>query len=361
MFSPLPGQTSGMDTRLSPDWLDPMPFLRGAAWWDGDRPVRADPAYADRLPWDTWERAKVPVGVRLEFISADAEAVEVRYRTPDPGPGAPVFVFTLLEGDVIRAEVPAEPGEDMVVTIGLPPREGPFTLHLPDSLRPAVRAVRAVGGGLAPAPALPRWLAYGDSITEGWGASRPALAWTAAAGRALGLDPVNLGYAGAARGELACAEQLAGLDCALVTLAFGSNCWSRVPFTPGLLYETVRAFVALVRDSHPDAPLLVVSPVLCPEAEDTPNRVGATLGDLREAVERAVDALVASGDSRVALLPGEPLLVAGQLADGLHPDDSGHARLAASFAGAVRSSFPGLAPAPVLPALSAGSELPAPW
>jgi lysophospholipase L1-like esterase len=360
MFSRLPGQTSGMDTRVSPEWLDPKPFLRGVAWWDGDRPVRADPAHADRLPWDTWERAKIPVGVRLEFTAQDAEAVEVRYSTPDPGPGAPVFVFSLLEGDALRAEVPAEPGDDVVATIGLPPGGGLFTLHLPDSLVPTVHGVRALGGTLAPAPELPRWLVYGDSITEGWGATRPALAWPAVAGRALGLDTVNLGYAGAARGELACAEQLAGLDGTLLTTAFGSNCWSRVPFSPGLIHETVRAFVALVRNSHPHTPVLVVSPVLCPEAEDTPNAVGATLGDLRDGVERAVGALVASGDRHIALLPGGPLLAPGQLADGLHPDDSGHARLAGAFADAVRASYPGLRTAPDGPVLSAPGELPVP-
>ncbi|GAA1362116.1 GDSL-type esterase/lipase family protein [Streptomyces beijiangensis] len=330
---------------MSEDWLDPEPFLRGIAWWDAGRPVRADPACADRMPWDTWERAKIPVGVRLEFTSGGAKAVEVRYSTSDPGPDAPVFVFSLLEGDVTHAEAAAVPGEDMVVRIGLPSGEGPFTLHLPDSLSPAVRAVRGLGGTPAPAPPLPRWLVYGDSITEGWCATRPALAWPAVAGRALGLDPLNLGYAGAARGELVCAEQLAGLDCALVTLAFGSNCWSRVPFSAGLMHETVRAFVAVVRNSHPDTPVWVVSPVLCPEAEDTPNALGATLADLRGAIERAVRALTASGDGRLALLPGGALLAPDQLSDGLHPDDSGHAHLAASFAEAVLASSPGLVPA----------------
>lgn len=74
-------------------------------------------------------------------------------------------------------------------------------------------------------------MVHGDSITEGWWSTRPAHGWPAVAGRALGWDTVNLGYAGAARGELATAEQLAALPADVLTLAFGTNCWSRVPFT----------------------------------------------------------------------------------------------------------------------------------
>ncbi|WP_311137129.1 hypothetical protein [Streptomyces sp. I6] len=82
-------------------------------------------------------------------------------------------------------------------------------------------------------------------------------------------------------------------------------------------------------------PLLVVSPVLRPDAETTRNALGATLRDLRTAMEEAARDLAASGDTRLALLPGAGLLAADDLADGLHPNDRGHARIAAAVAGAV--------------------------
>ena len=47
----------------------------------------------------------------------------------------------------------------------------PIVVYLPEGMRPRVLAVACGGGELAPAPAGPRWIAYGDSIAEGWIAS----------------------------------------------------------------------------------------------------------------------------------------------------------------------------------------------
>ncbi|MEU4998829.1 GDSL-type esterase/lipase family protein [Streptomyces sp. NPDC021622] len=344
-------------------------FTRGATWWSPDgRALRADPADRDRLPADTWERAGLPAGVRLEFSACGVRAVEVTYVASPPSDtdsyrNAPP-VFTLLadsgeEADTpaparrgsgteavgtpsqedapARAQAfdtPAAPGSH-VARIELPYPDGDFTLHLPETLRPALTGLRPVGGGtIEPAARRPRWLVYGDSIAEGWSASRPHLAWPALAGRALGLDTVNLGYAGAARGELASAQQLASLQADLITVAFGTNCWSRTPHSAGLLHETTRAFLTLVRQGHPGVPLLVLSPVLRPDAESVPNALGATLGELRSAVERA------AGDAGAALLPGGGLLESRHLVDGVHPGDAGHCLLADAVTAALRRGQP---------------------
>lgn len=72
-------------------WTDPAPFLRGTAWLDGNRPVRADPDDLERLPWDIAERAALPIGVRVEFTaSPGTRAVQLRYRADVPEPGDPL-------------------------------------------------------------------------------------------------------------------------------------------------------------------------------------------------------------------------------------------------------------------------------
>jgi hypothetical protein len=74
-----------------------------------------------------------------------------------------------------------------------------------------------------------------------------------------------------------------------------------------------------------------VSPVVRPDAEATPNRLGATLADLRAAIE---DVASARGD--VTLVPGRPLIDAALLPDGIHPGDEGHRVLAAAIGSAVQ-------------------------
>ncbi|WP_306328580.1 GDSL-type esterase/lipase family protein [Streptomyces venezuelae] len=327
-------------------WLDPAPFLRGTAWLDGNRPVRADPDDLGRLPWDIAERAALPIGVRVEFTaSPGTRAVQLRYRADVPEPGDPLaglrHNFALWSGTRLIGETCAAPAAEATVTLPLPPAGGVFTVHLPEGQAPVPLAVRALGGTLSPAPARPRWLVHGDSITEGWWSTRPAHSWPATAGRLLGLDPVNLGYAGGARGELPLAEHLSRLPGELITLAFGTNCWSTVPSTADWLYATVRAFVGLVRRGHPKTPLLVVSPVLRPEAEHTRNALGATLTELRRAMERAARDLASEGDGHLLVLPGRPLLGPEHLADGLHPNDAGHARIATAVAEALSGVLPG--------------------
>ncbi|MFJ7169559.1 GDSL-type esterase/lipase family protein [Streptomyces globosus] len=340
----IPRRTASPDAPGTTGWLDPEPFLRGVAWLDRGRPVRADPADTMRLPWDTGRRADLPIGVRLEFTAPDAAAVEIRYRAEAPGPAPGTMrnlahVFALWDRSGLLGEVWADPaaeGAEAAVRIPLPAGPGPFTVHPPEACSPRVLALRGVGGPLLPAPPAPRWVVHGDSITEGWWSTRPAHGWPAVAGRVLGWDTVNLGYAGAGRGELATAEQLARLPADVLTLAFGTNCWACVPHSPPLLYETTRAFLDLVRQGHPRTPLLLLSPVLRPDAEDTPNRLAATLGGLRAAMERAVRDRIAAGDAHLALLPGRDLLQPGHLADGLHPDDEGHRVLGLAVATSLR-------------------------
>jgi lysophospholipase L1-like esterase len=326
--------------------LDPEPFLRGNAWaGSDDLPYpRADPADLDRLPGDTVGTARLPVGVRLELVG-DAHALEVDYqtRTDDLGyrsEGAGT-AFTLVAGSASHS-VPAALGTgtarfELSDLDGRGP-DDPVVVYLPEGMRPIVRALRAVDGALEPAPRGPRWLAYGDSITEGWIASGPSGAWPAVAARRFGLDVVNLGYAGSARGELPSAQQIAALHADVISISHGTNCWTRIPFSAALFREQTRAFLAIVREGHPDTPIVVTSPILRPDAEDTPNVLGATLVDLRTTMEDVARELLEAGDAQLTLVEGGDLVGADDLPDGIHPGDHGHAVLADAFGSAVAAS-----------------------
>ncbi len=286
--------------------------------------------------------ACIPATVRLELVGEGAEAVEIGYRTTTDelgyrGPGAGT-TFALWQGDDPVDEQPAVLGEG-TVRLRLASGTEPAVVYLPEGMRPTVQSVTGVGGSVAPAPAGPRWVAYGDSILEGWVASGPARCWPAVTARSLGLDVVNLGYAGAARGEIASAEQVAALPADVISISHGTNCWTRTPHSVGMMRETTAAFLDVVRDGHPTTPIVVASPVLRPDAESTPNRLGATLVDLRAAMEEVVRARIDAGDGALTLAPGGDLLTAAHLPDGIHPGDEGHELLAEAFGGAVGAAL----------------------
>ncbi len=320
--------------------------LRGVAWsGDAQTPYpRADPADAARLPGDTWGAAMLPVGVRLELVG-DAQAVEIEYAcaTDDlgyRGAGGGV-AFSAWRGgrEVGTAPVSVDGG---VATLDFDDAASAgdqvLTIYLPEIMRPTLFDVRPLGGTLTAAPAGPRWIAYGDSITEGWIASGPATSWPMVAARTYGLDVVNLGYAGSARGEIPSAEQIATLPADVISIAHGTNMHGRIPFSAAQFREGLRAFLQIVRQGHPDIPIVVCSMIVRPDAESTPNRLGATMADLRFEMEDLVSSLRQGGDEALTLVQGLPLLQPSQIPDGVHPDDSGHAVLAEAFGGAVAAA-----------------------
>jgi lysophospholipase L1-like esterase len=325
--------------------------LRGAAWpGDAQTPYpRADPLDLARLPGDTWGTAELPVGVRLEFVG-DAKAVEIDYTclTEDlgyRGAGAGTSFLAWRGEQQVGEEVALFEGGTAVL-----PLEGVdgaadgqiVTIYLPEGMRPTIFEARPVDGTLEPAPRGPRWLAYGDSITEGWVASGPPHCWPAVAARKHGLDVVNLGYAGSARGEIATAEQISALDADVISLAYGTNCWTRTPHSAEMFRAGLQAFLAILRQGHPETPIVVASAVIRPDAESTPNRLGATLADLRAETEVVVERLQQAGETQLHLVRGLPLLTADLLADGVHPADEGH-RLLATGIGDVVARVAGVA------------------
>lgn len=329
----MPRSESSIPSRLVSRAAQVEPFLRGCVWpaAPGVPYPRCDPGPAgQRLPADTRAAAALPVGVRLELVG-EAEAVEIDYRTETAelgyrGAGAGTS-FALFRGEELVSEAAAALGAGTVrLAAGRGP--APAVVYLPEAMRPELLALRALGGALAPAPLQPRWLCYGDSIAEGWQASAPAWAWPAQVGRRHRLDVVNLGYAGAARGELASAEEIAALPADAIAISHGTNCWTRTPHSAALFAEGLRAFLAIVREGHPRTPIVALSPILRVDAEAKANRLGATLADLRAAFERVVQERIAAGDARLALVPGGALVPAAELPDGIHPDDRGHARIA---------------------------------
>ena len=327
------------DTSSRP--AQPEPFLRGCAWPSGPGIAYpgCDPGPEGlRLPADTRAVAAIPAGVRFVFLGEPA-ALEVDYRTETSDLGyrgeEAGTEFVIFRGDQRVDAAPAELGEG---TVRLQVGEGvePATLYLPEAMRPTVLALRPEGGEIRPGPKQPRWLCYGDSIVEGWRVSEPAGAWPHIVSRQRDLDVVNLGYAGAARGEVPSAQEIASLAGDLISVAHGTNCWTRTPQSADLFGAGLHAFLELVRAGHPETPIVAISPTLRVDAETTPNVLGMSLAELRGVFETVVAERRATGDTRLRLVSGLDLVPKERLPDGIHPDDDGH-RLMAEALGPVLS------------------------
>jgi lysophospholipase L1-like esterase len=164
------------------------------------------------------------------------------------------------------------------------------------------------------------------------------LNWAAIVARRHGLDLVNMGYSGAARGEIPSAEEIASLDADVITIAHATNCWTRIPFSTGMFREGLSAFLHVVRQGHPETPIVAISPITRPDAESTPNRLGASLADLRAVFERVVHDRIAGGDAHLTLVEGLPIVDPALLDDGIHPGDAGHLAMAAAIGPVVAAA-----------------------
>ncbi len=322
-------------------------FLRGSITpaGAGASYPRADARDRDRLPGDTWAAACIPAGVRFEFSGSFTE-LEVDYVTMTDdlgyrGDGAGRNFSLWKDGELV-AEQLAQLGRGTVVlnvstnNSSAPRSSDRWILYLPEGMKPTVYDIRAKHGQLHPRGNRRVWLAYGDSVAEGWTASQPARSWPAIVGRDLDLDMVNWGYAGAARGEIVSAQQIAGLGhyCEgldLITVSHGTNCWTRIPFSRELMEVQTRLYLEVLRQGHPDVPILVISPAIRPDAETTPNIFGATLDDLRHAMEDATNSLIERGDKNLYLMSGAGMIEPDELADGIHPNDQGHQTMASKI------------------------------
>ena len=213
-----------------------------------------------------------------------------------------------------------------------------------------------------PSPGRRVWLHHGSSISQGSNAAHPTGAWPMRAAGLAGVDLVNLGFGGSALLDPFTARTMRDTPTDLVSVKIGINVVNTDLMRLRAFAPAVDGFLDTIRDGHPDAPLLVVSPLLCPIHEDTPGpsapdttalsegRLGfraagdpaevasgkLTLRVIRDELARVV-ARRAEEDPHLHLLDGRELYGAADAAelplpDQLHPDHATHLRIAERFA-----------------------------
>ncbi|MET9122311.1 GDSL-type esterase/lipase family protein [Streptomyces sp. NPDC004528] len=208
----------------------------------------------------------------------------------------------------------------------------------------------------------PVWLHHGSSISHGSDAASPTTTWPALAAALGGADLINLGLGGSALLDPFTARVLRDTPADLISVKIGINLVNTDLMRLRAFGPAVHGFLDTIREGHPDTPLLVVSPILCPLHEDTPGPSAPDLsalssgrlrfravGDPAETaagkltlriIRAELDRIVrqrAAEDPRLHHLDGRELYGEADatelpLPDGLHPDAATHRRMGERFA-----------------------------
>lgn len=373
------------------DWITTpitADLLRGAL--DVERTERG--VLPHRLP--AWARAQgadgqlaraeaQPSGVRLALrtrattVELDTLPTKTLYQGAPPRPdglydllvdGELARQSSVAGGDVLTVDMTTGSAETRPGPVGtlrfsdLPDRLKNVEIWLPHNEVTQLVALRT-DAPVEPVPDRGRvWLHHGSSISHGSNADHPTGTWPALAASLGGVDLVNLGFSGSALLDPFTARTLRDTPADLISVKIGINVVNADLMRLRAFTPAVHGFLDTVREGHPTAPLLVVSPLYCPIHEDTPGpgavdldalRAGEvrfratgdpderaagklTLGVIREELSRVVRQRAAD-DPQLHYLDGRALYGEEDFAelplpDRLHPDAATHRRIGERFA-----------------------------
>jgi lysophospholipase L1-like esterase len=249
------------------------------------------------------------------------------------------------------------PGEPCQIDFArLPPGSKRVEIWLPQSALVDLHSLQLdSGAGLGIIESQrPLWAHYGSSISHGMDAEGPSGTWPAVAAQVLGLDLLNLGFAGQCHLDGFVARAIRDARPDLVSLKLGVNVINLDSMRERTFAPAVHAFLDTLREGLPDTPVLVLSPILCPMIEDRPGptlRAGdqirtverptelaegaLTLGRTRALLSQIVARRQAAGDANLFYQDGRDLFDTADLADlpdGLHPNAAGLDRMGRRFA-----------------------------
>ena len=158
---------------------------------------------------------------------------------------------------------------------------------------------------------------YGTSITQGGCTSRPGMLYTSIMARRLNREFINLGFSGNAHLDLEIARLMASVpDPALYVIACTENA------SPEQFAERGEAFFRILRDAHPDVPVIFVEdPHFSHMVLD---RAIADEVNGRNAAQKALyEHLVAAGEKNLFYVPSFEMTQQEDFVDGVHFTDLG--------------------------------------
>ncbi|MEV7915406.1 GDSL-type esterase/lipase family protein [Streptomyces griseus] len=325
-----------------------------------------------------------PSGVRLAFrtrataVELDVVATKRVYTGAPPRPdgvyellvdGRPTARASAADGDTLTIDMATlstqfrtGPVETLRFT-GLPDAEKDVEIWLPHDETTQLVALRTDAPVHGPRPSgRAVWLHHGSSISHGSNATTPTGTWPALAAALGEAELINLGFGGSALLDPFTARTLRDTPADLISVKIGINVVNADLMRLRAFGPAVHGFLDTIREGHPTAPLLVVSPICCPIHENTPGPAAPDYSAMSEGRLRfkatGDPAETAAGKLTLTVIRDELARIVGEraatdphlhyldglglygeadnaelpLPDDLHPDPATHRLIAERFA-----------------------------
>lgn len=284
---------------------------------------------------------------------------------------APVNIIRVIneEGNLVSLTRISE--ESRVVFSDLPQGDKTVTIWLPQSFSTELLYLQ-VDAPISPAPesGRPAWIHHGSSISDCYQAETPLSVWPVAAACQVDIEVTNLGFSGQCMLDPFVARAIAQTDADFISISCGVNIVGERAMDRRVFEPALHGFLDIIRQGHPDTPILLVSSIYWPGSDDVPGpadirfhedgtmtcycygdkadiaKGAMTLGQSRFLVERVVRRRRIRGEN-IAYLNGLELFGPEDverlaLVDGLHPSTETYEEIAQRFVGKVfpRKGFP---------------------
>lgn len=337
-----------LDAEKKIAWYDlRLLAIEGQGWTETKAPYDRLPAKAEGIVRpEVWRLSRQSAGLCARFVT-DATTIHAQWKLELERLSEPTMPATAISGLDLYVK---DQGRWRWVTVGrpekqmnqvtlvnnIPPGEREFLLYLP-----LYNVVSSVKLGLPPEAKLAKAapydndhrpiVFYGTSITQGGCASRPGMVHTAILGRRLGYPVINLGFR--ANGTLD--SEMARLFVELNPSVFVLDCLPNL-YGPEVT-ERVEPFVGVLRQAHPDMPILLVEDRTYPDGFLYAARRDRNEKN-RAALRAAYERLLKAGTQHLYYLTGEQLLGddGDATVDASHPTDLGFTRQADAFEKVLR-------------------------
>jgi len=176
-----------------------------------------------------------------------------------------------------------------------------------------------------PEHAKPRYIAYGNSITQGFAATEASRTYAFLIAEKRGWQLLNMGFGGRVSTP-SDAPVVASLNPAVVTVLMGGNDW-QIGRPPEAYRRNMEDFLSELRTSNPSLPICLITPLWVPPSWK-PEKAVADLEEYRQALRELVSSLA---DPHLHLIEGPGLIDHDPaLFDtvAVHPNDQGFSQMA---------------------------------